>query len=30
VLGATLTFDTETGVGTTFRLSLPSRPPKSE
>jgi len=30
VLGAKLTFDTETGVGTTFRLSLPSRPPKSE
>jgi signal transduction histidine kinase len=30
VLGATLTFDTETGKGTTFRLQLPSRPPKSE
>ena len=27
VIGAKLTFDTETGVGTTFRLLLPPRPP---
>jgi signal transduction histidine kinase len=30
VIGAALTFDTETGQGTTFRLLLPPRPPASE
>jgi signal transduction histidine kinase len=30
VIGAALTFDTETGKGTTFRLLLPPRPPASE